>query len=115
APRAVTFITRRDVLIDGVSRAIASSVSRADYCATNPVRGCPFVGFQSDLNLSALNLTPGSHTVSGGATNNRGAFKDSDPVSFFVDLGQGRVPQGTIETPVTGAEVSGPVAFRGYA
>src|SRR5204863_8579678 len=70
----LTFVSRRDIFIDGIQRAVASTVSRADYCAANPVAGCPAVGFQSNLNLAALNLSPGRHTIRVRVTNSRGAF-----------------------------------------
>src|SRR5262249_3731869 len=108
-----TFIARRDVFIDGVQQAVASIVSRPDYCVANPVPGCPSVGYQADINLPALNLNPGTHTIFVRATNSRGATKDTDPVSFNIDGGQSRLPKGAIETPAAGAELSGTVLFRG--
>src|SRR5204862_4141302 len=53
----MAFVTRRDIFIDDVQRTFTTTtVSRPDYCATNPVTGCPVVGFQSDINLPALGL-----------------------------------------------------------
>jgi hypothetical protein len=109
-------IVRRDIFIDGIERATAGAASRPDYCLTNPVPGCPLVGFQADVNLSAINLSPGRHTLFVRAMNIRGAYKDSPAVEFSVDNGSARLPKGSIETPAAGAEVSGPlVEFRGYA
>jgi Fungalysin metallopeptidase (M36)/Fungalysin/Thermolysin Propeptide Motif len=115
APANFSFITRRDIFIDGVERAVGTSVSRPDFCTANTVPGCPLVGFQADINLPALNLSPGAHTIFVRATNSRGATKDTDPVSFNVDGGQSRLPKGAIEAPAAGAELSGTVQFRGYA
>ena len=110
-----TFITRRDVLIDGVSRSLGTTVARADYCATNPVAGCPLVGFQSDINLTTLNLTAGRHTVAVRVTNSRGAYTETSPVSINIESGSSRSPIGAIEAPASGSQLSGTVTFRGYA
>jgi len=111
------FISRRDVFIDDVERIITTTVvSRPDYCAINPVPGCPSVGFQADLNLEPLGLTPGPHTMKIRVTNTRGAFKDSNVVTFTVAAGQSRLPTGAIEAPAAGAELSGTaVDVHGYA
>ncbi len=121
--RGVTFdaaksITRVDVFIDGVARAVAGvGLPRRDFCSQQQVRGCPNVGFQVHLNPAALGLAPGSHTVRLRATNARGAFSDfpDQPVPFQIDPGQSRLPNGRIEFPEDGMEVSGNVALRGYA
>jgi Fungalysin metallopeptidase (M36)/Fungalysin/Thermolysin Propeptide Motif len=114
--QGLPLVVRRDVFIDGIERVIAGSASRADYCATNQVPGCPFVGFQADVNLSTLNLSPGRHSLFVRAMNFRGAYKDTPTVSFNVDSGPSRLPKGAIEAPAAGAEVSGTlVEFRGYA
>jgi len=111
-----TFITRRDVFIDGVQRSVITApTARTDYCLANQVPGCPFVGFQSELNLAALGLTAGKHSIFVRVTNTRGAFKDTDPISFTVDAAPARLPVGAIETPAAGAELSGTVDFSGYA
>jgi hypothetical protein len=115
AAQTLSFVSRRDILIDGVSRAVAAQVSRPDYCAANAVPGCPFVGFQSELNLAALNLAPGPHTISVRVTNTRGGSTETPPVSFNVDAGAARLPKGAIELPAAGAELSGIAQFRGYA
>jgi hypothetical protein len=110
-----TFITRRDVFIDDVQRLTAGSQSRADFCAANPVPGCPLVGFLAERDLAALNLAPGPHTIWMRVTNGRGAFQETAPITFIVDSAPGRLPKGAIETPAAGAELSGTVQFRGYA
>jgi hypothetical protein len=110
-----TFISRRDVFIDGVQRAVAGLTVRTDYCGSNLVPGCPLVGFQAQLNLTALNLSAGTHTISVRVTNSRGAFKETAPVSFNIDSGPARLPKAAIEAPAAGAELSGTAVFRGYA
>jgi hypothetical protein len=113
-----TFISRVDVYIDDVERSvITQNVQRPDFCAKQNVRGCPLVGYQVNLDLAALGLAPGSHTLRVRATNTRGIFIDApeEPVTFFVDPGPGRLPHGAIEAPASGSTVSGVVQFRGYA
>ena len=112
----LSVLSRRDIFIDGVERTTAAVVSRPDYCATNTVPGCPTVGFQAELNLAALGLAAGPHTVWVRASNTRGGFKDSAPVSFTVDAVAARLPAAAIEAPLAGTEISGTsVTFRGYA
>ncbi|MBZ5631827.1 MAG: M36 family metallopeptidase [Acidobacteriia bacterium] len=109
-------VSRVDVIIDNIERAVTStSVLRPDFCAQQNVRGCPSVGFQTNLDLAALNLAPGTHTLRVRATNFRAGFSDSDPVFFTVNAGPGRLPKGAIESPQAGAELSGSVVFSGYA
>jgi hypothetical protein len=111
-------ISRVDVFIDGVERAVtAASVSRPDFCAQQNVRGCPIVGYQTSLDLAGLGLAAGSHDLRVRATNTRGATTDfpDTPVSFIVDAAPGRLPKGAIEAPASGATISGTVQFRGYA
>lgn len=111
----LTNVTRRDIFIDGVQRGTAAPVARPDFCAANPVPGCPAVGFQADLNIAALNLTPGSHTLKVRAMNTRGGFADSAEVSFNVDTEPASLPVAAIETPSAGDELSGSAVIRGYA
>lgn len=111
-------IARLDVLVDGVWRArISASISRTDFCNTQRVRGCPNVGFSTNLNLSRLGIPPGTHTLQIRATNSRGAFLDfpDAPVSFFVDAGEPRPAVGAIEAPAEGAALSETVRVKGYA
>ncbi len=112
----LTFLNRRDILIDGVQRGVTTTiVSRPDYCATNNVAGCPTVGYQADLNLASLGLSSGRHTIFVRASNTRGAFKDTAPVAFTIADGTSRVPKGAIESPASGDELSGTVTVRGHA
>jgi hypothetical protein len=110
-----TFISRRDIFIDNVQRGLAASVLRSDFCAKNQVAGCPFVGFQAQLDVAAMGLSAGSHTIFVRVTNTRGGFTDTTPVTFNVDASPGRVPKGAIEVPSGGSELSGTVTVRGYA
>ncbi|MFN0168413.1 MAG: M36 family metallopeptidase [Bryobacteraceae bacterium] len=110
-------IARVDVLIDGVWRARTfPGFPRLDFCARQNVPGCPFVGFNFNLNLEGLDLAPGAHTMQLRATNVYGAFSDfpEKPVSFTVEPGQSRQPEGVIESPADGAEVSDTATVRGW-
>jgi hypothetical protein len=110
-------VARLDVLVDGVPRRLLRpEIPRADYCAANPVRGCPTVGFFTALDLQTLGLAPGPHTIQIQATNTRGAFRryPEQPVSVTVEAGQSRQPVGQIETPSAGAAISGSTPVRGY-
>ncbi len=111
-----TSFSRVYILIDGVQFGSATaSLNRADFCATQNVRGCPFVGFSLLVNTSAL--APGQHTLQLRGVNARGTFVDSPelPITFTVEAGQGRMPFGKLELPLPDAEVSGTLTVRGYA
>ncbi|HSP68431.1 MAG TPA: Ig-like domain-containing protein, partial [Bryobacteraceae bacterium] len=111
-------ISRVDIFIDGVERAVTgAALSRPDFCAQQNVRNCPFVGYQTNLDLAALGLAPGPHDLRIRVTNTRGSLADfpDAPVSFTVDPAPGRLPKGAIESPAAGATISGTVQFRGYA
>jgi hypothetical protein len=109
-------VLRVDIFIDDIERAVVGpSIPRLDFCAQQSVPGCPQIGFQTNLDVAALNLAPGIHTIRVRATNLRAGFTDSDPVSFRVNAGPGRLPKGAIEFPAAGAELSGNVVFSGYA
>jgi hypothetical protein len=110
-------ISRIDVFIDGMARARTTpTVSRPDFCSTQNVRGCPLVGFSVPLDITALGLANGPHTLQLQATNTRGAFVrvPDSPVTFNVDSGQSRLPYGKIESPADGDKVSGNVLVKGY-
>jgi len=106
-----------DILIDGMMRGTTSlSQIRTDFCASRFIPGCPFVGFSTDLVLTAIPLTPGSHSVQLHARNFHGGvtvFPDQ-PVSFTVDGTPSRLPVGKIEAPLDGAAVSGTLPVAGY-
>ncbi len=111
-------IVQMDILIDGVRRGLTGfNQLRPDFCATQNVPGCPFVGFSSNLNLSTLGLPAGSHTVQIRLRNARGAFSafPDSPVAFRTEPGRTRLPFGKIDTPADGATVSGDVAITGWA
>ena len=112
-------VSRIDVLIDGVWRARTFvNTVRADFCEQRRVPGCPLVGFNVNLDLAALRLPTGEHTIQLRATNANGAFFTfpETPVGFVVEAGQSRLPFGAIEAPGDGEEVSGTaVVVRGWA
>jgi hypothetical protein len=109
-------VSRLDIMVDDIELAVVSpTVSRPDFCGQHNVNGCPQVGFQANLDVTALNLAPGVHTIRARATNPRAGFSDTDPVSFTVSAVPGRLPKGAIEFPAAGAELSGSVVFTGYA
>jgi hypothetical protein len=109
-------VLRVDVVIDDIERAVViPSLPRPDFCAQQNVHGCPQIGFQTNLEVAALNLAAGPHTIRVRGTNLRAGFSDSDPISFTVKDGPGRLPKGAIEVPAAGAELSGTAVFSGYA
>jgi len=111
-------IARLDVLIDNVARARAYvNVSRADFCATQQVRGCPMVGFSTNLDAARLGLVPGEHTLRIRATNARGSFEDypEQPLTFYWEPEETSATTGAVETPADGAELSGAVEVKGFA
>ncbi len=106
------------VLVDGVNAGLANlRVPRADFCATNPVNGCPNVGFTFNFDIAALKLAAGNHKLKLRAVNTRYAFFDfpETPLNIQVAAGAGRLPQGAIETPAAGTELKGTATIRGYA
>ena len=110
------FFSRVYVLIDGVQYgSTTAAVNRADFCTTQNVRGCPFVGFSLVINTAAL--AAGEHTLQLRGVNSRGTFADSPvaPISFTVEAGQGRMPFGAVELPLANSETIGTLTIRGYA
>jgi hypothetical protein len=98
---AVSFV---DVYIDGVLRShVAPS-------------GTP-LAWTSTLNIGALGIAAGDHTLKIRATNSRGGFTDApaNPVKFTVDPGHAFVPVVAIEQPADGDTVKGLVTVKGYA
>lgn len=111
-------LSRVDILIDGINRGRATlGVSRPDYCTSNSVPGCPTVGFTATLDLKALGVKPGLHTLALRATNSRGGYQQfpESPIPFEMETGDVRLPYGKLEGPLEGAEVSGTVTVSGYA
>jgi len=110
-------ISRLDILVDGVPRRlILPTVSRQDFCSSQPVRNCPSVGFSTVMDLNTLGIAAGSHTIQIRAANSRGAWKNfpDQPVALTVTAGQSRSPVGAIETPVSGTTLTGSTTVRGY-
>ena len=113
-----TAISAVYVLVDGVNAGLANlRRPRADFCLTNPVSGCPNVGFTFNFDIAALNLRPGNHKLKLRAVNARYAFSDfpETPVTIQIGAGADRLPHGAIETPVAGTELKGPAIIKGYA
>ena len=106
-----------DILIDGMMRGtVSASIQRPDFCATERIPGCPFVGFSTDIALSTIQLAPGAHSVQLHARNVQGGmtvFPDQ-PASFTVDGSPSRLPVGKIEAPLDGDKVTGTVPVTGY-
>jgi hypothetical protein len=112
-------VKRVDVLIDGVAHVAATtSVSRADYCATNKVNGCPYVGFTFSVANALENIGPGKHTLQLRATNVRGvtnSYPDGSTLTFTVEAGETTTPVAKLETPADGATLTGTRnTIRGY-
>jgi hypothetical protein len=81
------------------------------------VPGCPYIGFQSSIDLIALGVPAGEHTLQIRATNTRGAIKDfpDEPLRFLIEPGPSRLPVGFIDTPAPDTDLSGNVSVRGWA
>lgn len=114
-----SFVNGVHILIDGIYRArTTASLTRPDYCSANPtVPGCPFVGFATTLDLAALGIGPGTHSLQLRVVNARGGFTDypARPVPFEVTSDAGAQAQGRIEGPAGGATVRGITEITGYA
>ena len=90
-------ITRLDLLIDGTARGmIQINQLRTDICSAEQLRGCPAIGFIRQVDLTAFDLKPGSHSLQIRATNSRGAFKiyPAEPIRFNFEGAEGRRPVG---------------------
>jgi len=111
-------IARIDVLIDGVPRRVVMpTLPRTDFCNQQRVPGCPTVGFRTVVDLAALGLDPGEHTVQLRATNSRGAIVNhpNEPFRVTVGPGQSSRPEGQIEVPAEGVTLSETTSIRGWA
>jgi len=104
------------VLVDGTAAGTATyGVSRPDVCAAYPDRpGCPNVGYTYSLNTSAL--AAGLHTITVTATDSASP-PDTGSASVTVIVGSGSavIPTVHIDSPATGATVSGIVTVSGWA
>jgi hypothetical protein len=108
-----TAITSVPVIVDGAFVGFAIyGQSRPDVCNVYPGRpGCPNVGFSYQLDLSTLG--PGSHTITVSATDSDGRPDvGTDSVKIIVV----NVPPSVyIDSPASGAVVSGVVTIGGWA
>lgn len=107
-----TAISSVQILVDGNAVGLANyGVNRPDVCIVYPGRpGCPNVGFQYSLNTSTL--APGSHTVTAVATDTE---TPPQTASWAINITVVAAPTVTIESPATGASVSGRVVISGWA
>jgi hypothetical protein len=107
-----------DILIDSKRVLVtAPNMPRPDFCTTNPVTGCPLVGFQARVNRASAGLAPGNHTLWLRATNSRGAIVNfpDQPIAFRIEPGRTDPPKGAVEEPATGSVVSSRLSVRGWA
>ena len=110
-------VVRMDLLIDGIARGMLQfNEARPDICNAERLPGCPGIGFVQNVDLTALGLRPGTHTLQVRATNSRGSFMayPAPPISFNFEGSAGRQPVGAVETPTEGATVSATTPIRGY-
>ena len=111
-------LSRVDIFIDGVEQARGTlGITRADFCATQNVTGCPRVGYSASLDLAGRGIAPGAHTLRIRVTNTRGALLDfpAQPVNFIVDAGPARLPFGKVESLLENDTISGTFSIVGYA
>jgi hypothetical protein len=111
-----TAISRVQVWIDGVLAGNATyGLNRADVCAAYPGRpGCPNVGFSYQLNLSTL--AAGPHTIVVGATDSSGGYPNIGNAQVSITVaGTGTPPSVYIDSPASGALLSGTVTVAGWA
>jgi hypothetical protein len=108
-----TAISSVQVKVDGtVVGNAAYGLSRPDVCAAYPSRpGCPNVGYSYSLNTSSLSV--GSHSITVTATDSD-TTPDANSSSVTVTV-QATPPTVWIDTPTSGATVSGIVAITGWA
>ena len=105
-----TAISNVQIQVDGVAVGTAAyGSSRPDVCST--YTGCPNVGFSFSLNTSSL--AAGTHTITAIATDSN-ANPDTGSSSITVNV-QAGPPSVHIDTPASGATVSGTVGIWGWA
>ena len=104
------------ILVDGTLSGTATyGTNRTDVCAAYPGRpGCPNVGFTYQLNAGPL--SPGTHTITAVATDTDSA-PDSGSYSATVTVlsSTAMSPVVHIDSPPSGATLSGTVAISGWA
>ena len=108
-----TAISSVQVKVDATVVGTATyGLSRPDVCAAYPARpGCPNVGYSYSLDTSTL--SSGTHTITVTATDSDGT-PHSGSSSVIVNV-QSPPPTVYIDTPTSGATVSGIVAIAGWA
>jgi hypothetical protein len=106
-----TAIGRVQVALDGTVIGTATyGTSRPDVCAAYPGRpGCPNVGFAYSLNVSSVSA--GSHRLCALATD---SDTNPDTGASCISI-QVPTPSVSIDTPASGATVSGIVTVSGWA
>ena len=111
--RVGTAIASVLVSVDGTPVGSATyGVNRADVCSAYPGRpGCPNVGFTYPLNLVAL--SPGPHTITVSATDTDGT-PDVGTANVTITVANAS-PSAYIDSPSSGAVVSGTVTVSGWA
>jgi Bacterial Ig domain/Beta-propeller repeat len=107
-----TAIGSVQIKVDGVLLGNASyGTVRSDVCGAWPGRpGCPNVGFTYALNTAGLSM--GSHSVTAVATDTDGTPLSSTWTISFQVTGP---PTVVIDSPRSGATVSGTVTLAGWA
>ena len=108
-----TAISSVQIKVDGTVLGTATyGLSRPDVCVAFPGQpGCPNVGYSFSLNTSTLSV--GSHTITVTATDSD-TTPDAGSSSVTVNV-QATPPTAWIDTPKSGATVSGIVAVTGWA
>jgi hypothetical protein len=108
-----TSIVSVQVAVDGVAVGNATyGTARPDVCAAYPGRpGCPNVGFTYSLNTAAL--SPGSHVLTVSATDSDGN-PDIGSSSITITVA-GSLPSVFVDTPTSGAMLSGTATVSGWA
>ena len=108
-----TAIASVQLSVDGTPVGSATyGVNRADVCDAYPGRpGCPNVGFTYPLSLSAL--SPGPHTIMVSATDTEGT-PEVGAASVTITVVDAP-PSVYIDSPSSGAVVSGTVTISGWA
>src|ERR1017187_8881166 len=117
---AGTAISSVQIYVDGVLAGTATYGSnRQDVCNVYPGRaGCPNVGFNFNLDVTAL--SPGTHTITVYAADSDVPSPDVGSASVTVTVSAfggapSTPPYVNIDTPAPGAVVSGVVSVSGWA
>jgi hypothetical protein len=112
---AISLVT---VQVDGKAVGIANQgISRPDVCSQYPARpGCPNVGYAYSLDTSSL--TPGIHSITVVATD-ADLVPDTGSATVQVTVGTSQnlpsSPLVAIDSPTSGAAVSGMITVTGWA